>query len=85
MRLIDPGYPSAAVRLAFVLNREGLGAHCVLTAETSRGTLVLDSRNDSVIHWSDGAYSFEGRERPEGRRDRHDPSLWRFDDPVPPR
>lgn len=92
--LVDLGYASAALRLAFVFSRAESGAHCLLTVETTRGTFLLDSDTDIVQHWRDSPYNFEARERPDGRWDRYDQSLWRYDrspampsmerDPDPP-
>ena len=78
VRLVDMGYPSAALRLAFVFTPDALSAHCVLTAETTLGTFVLDSFTDAVVHWAESDYNFEARERPDGRWDRYDQSLWRY-------
>jgi predicted transglutaminase-like cysteine proteinase len=80
-RLIALDYPSAALRLAFVYIR-GLSGHCILTVETTEGTFLLDSRRDAVVHWAETGYAFEARERPDGRWDRYDQSLWRFDSPA---
>jgi len=77
-RLVARGYPSAALRLAFVFDRNDLSAHCLLTVETSRGTWLLDSFADAVLLWSESPYNFEARERPDGRWDRFDQSLWRY-------
>lgn len=80
-RLIALDYPSAALRLAFVYNR-GLSGHCILTVETTEGTYLLDSRRDAVVHWAEPGYAFEARERTDGRWERYDQSLWRFDNPA---
>jgi predicted transglutaminase-like cysteine proteinase len=82
-QLVARGYPSAALRLAFVFDRKDLSAHCILTVETTRGTWVLDSYADAVLLWSDSPYNFEARERPDGRWDRFDQSLWHYDTTPP--
>jgi predicted transglutaminase-like cysteine proteinase len=78
VRLVAMGYPSAALRLAFVFSPDALSAHCVLTAETALGTFVLDSFTDAVVHWTESGYNFEARERPDGRWERYDQSLWQY-------
>jgi predicted transglutaminase-like cysteine proteinase len=76
-RLVEIGYASAALRLAFVFDRDRPSAHCLLTVETTHGTYLLDSFSDHVTHWVDSPYNFEARERVDGRWDRFDQSVWR--------
>jgi predicted transglutaminase-like cysteine proteinase len=76
-RLVALGYPSAALRLAFVFDQDRPSAHCVLTVETTGGTYLLDSETDDIVHWADSPYNFEARERADGRWDRFDQSHWR--------
>ena len=81
--LVRRGYPSAALRLAFVFDQSELSSHCVLTVETTGGTLVLDSETDAVHLWHETSYNFEARERPDGRWDRYDQTEWRFNGALP--
>lgn len=83
VELVRRGFPSAALRLAFVFHQRDLSSHCVLTVETTRGTLVLDSDTDAVRLWHDTLYNFEARERPDGRWDHYDQTRWRFNGALP--
>lgn len=78
-RLARSGVARGALRLAFVLHKRHLSSHCVLTAETSKGTYILDSYFDEVLRWDHGFYNFEARERTDGRWDRFDQMEWSYE------
>ncbi|MCP4994289.1 MAG: transglutaminase-like cysteine peptidase [Gammaproteobacteria bacterium] len=80
LRLIRAGIPSAALRLAVVYHKKYLNSHCVLTAETTNGTYVLDSSSDSVTIWYEIPYNIESRERVDGMWEHFDQFIWTFDD-----
>jgi predicted transglutaminase-like cysteine proteinase len=48
--LIRAGFPAASLQMAVTRIRSGEG-HAVLVVRTSRGDLVLDSRNDRLTEW----------------------------------
>ena len=75
-RLVRNGFPRSALRLAIVFHRAYLSSHCILTAETTTGTYVLDSFSDTVSVWHDAPYYFESRERNDGRWEKFDQSIW---------
>ncbi|WP_172300261.1 transglutaminase-like cysteine peptidase [Pseudoruegeria sp. HB172150] len=65
-RLVEAGFPSAALTLAIVHHREQYFAHAVLLLESDHGTLVLDNLSDDIACWDDAPYEFERREHPDG-------------------
>jgi predicted transglutaminase-like cysteine proteinase len=75
-RLVAAGFPGAALRLALVFHPNELASHCVLTAETTKGTFILDSRDNAMRRWDRSGYLFEARERADGLWDRFDQSDW---------
>ena len=59
--LIEKGWPVGALLITVVRQRNGEG-HAVLTVETDRGDLVLDSLQPRVLVWSDTDYQYVKRQ-----------------------
>jgi predicted transglutaminase-like cysteine proteinase len=49
------GLPDSALRIAIVRTASG-GLHAVLTVDTDRGVLVMDSLTPDILPWSDAPY-----------------------------
>lgn len=79
-RLVAAGLPRGALTLAIAYPRSAPSPHAVLLAETDAGTWVLDSLTDALACWDGAGLNYESRERPDGRWDRFDQSLWEWDD-----
>lgn len=71
-RLVEMGYPRAALRMTTAFHREQFYAHALLLVETSRGTFVLDQDRDVVELWHQTPYMMEARERKDGSWERFD-------------
>jgi predicted transglutaminase-like cysteine proteinase len=86
-RLVAMGWSRAAPTMAIVHHRSRYCSHAVLLAETTAGTLMLDSLSDRLLCWSEAPYNFEARERPDGQWDRFDQRDWVYGPVawVPPR
>ena len=67
--LIERGWPSSALLITVVLDKEG-GGHAVLTAMTDRGELILDNQTDDILPWSKSGLTFIKRQSPT------DPNTW---------
>lgn len=65
-RLVAVGFPSAALTMAIAFQEVEFFSHAVLLVETDHGTLMLDSRYDTVLCWDDAPYIFTHREHPDG-------------------
>ena len=59
--LIAEGWPVGALLITVVRQRNGEG-HAVLTVETDRGDLVLDSLQPRVLVWTDTDYQYVKRQ-----------------------
>jgi predicted transglutaminase-like cysteine proteinase len=59
--LIGKGWPVGALLITVVRQKSGEG-HAVLTVETDRGDLVLDSLQPRVLVWSDTDYQYVKRQ-----------------------
>jgi predicted transglutaminase-like cysteine proteinase len=59
--LIERGWPVGALLITVVRQKNGEG-HAVLTVETDRGDLVLDSLQPRVLVWSDTDYQYVKRQ-----------------------
>jgi predicted transglutaminase-like cysteine proteinase len=68
-RLIDLGWPTAALLLTVVLDERGEG-HAVLTARTSLGDVILDNKRPDVLIWHETGYHFVSRQS------HRDPQKW---------
>ena len=68
-RLLDAGFPLAALRLAIVVTARG-NRHAVLTVTTSGGDYVLDNLNALVMPWAAAQLAWLMRQ------DLHDPWGW---------
>lgn len=55
--LMRQGWPSSALRMALVRQRNG-EAHAVLVANTDRGDFILDNLVADVLDWSQTSYKF---------------------------
>lgn len=55
------GLPEAALRIAIVRTPEGV-LHAVLTVETDKGTIVLDSLTPTISAWSETPYKWLSRQ-----------------------
>lgn len=66
-RLIDAGFPSAALGCAIAFHAVQLFPHAVLLVETTQGTWVLDNLHDEVLCWDAVPYEFKRRELPDGQ------------------
>jgi predicted transglutaminase-like cysteine proteinase len=67
--LIEEGFPSAALLLTVVKEKNGDG-HSILTIRTSRGDYVLDNLTDEVKPWTQTPYRFVKRQSQEN------PNVW---------
>ena len=76
--LVAIGVPRGALRMAVAQHRRTLTAHAVLSVETTNGTFILDSENESLILWYRTDYNFEARERPDGQWERYDQRCWTY-------
>ena len=61
--LIRRGWPSSALLITVVRDKEGLG-HAVLTVVTDRGEYVLDNQTDEILLWSNSQLTFIRRQSP---------------------
>jgi len=77
-RLTNLGIPRGALRIAIVHNRKTLTSHALLLVETTRGTYAMDRFTNQLLLWYQLPYNFESRERPDGRWERFDQSIWTF-------
>ncbi len=59
--LIEKGWPVGSLLITVVKQRNGEG-HAVLTVETDRGDLVLDSLQPRVLVWNETDYQFVKRQ-----------------------
>ncbi len=59
--LIEQGWPVGALLITVVRQRNGEG-HAVLTAETDRGDLILDSLQPRVLVWDQTDYQYVKRQ-----------------------
>lgn len=59
--LIEQGWPVGSLLITVVRQKNGEG-HAVLTVETDRGDLVLDSLQPRVLVWSDTDYQYVKRQ-----------------------
>jgi predicted transglutaminase-like cysteine proteinase len=59
--LIEKGWPVSALLITVVRQKNGEG-HAVLTVETDRGDLVLDSLQPRVLVWNDTDYQYVKRQ-----------------------
>jgi predicted transglutaminase-like cysteine proteinase len=59
--LIEKGWPVGALLITVVRQRNGEG-HAVLTVETDRGDLVLDSLQPRVLVWNETDYQYVKRQ-----------------------
>ena len=50
-RLLEMGFPAAALRMAIARTSTGEG-HAVLVVRTDKGDRVLDNRTDSIMGWN---------------------------------
>lgn len=73
LELLDRGWPASAMRIApaFVDDggRQQYVYHAVLFVDTDRGTMVLDSRQQTARRWSDLPYNWMTAQT-RGRSDR---------------
>lgn len=77
--LVHLGLPRGALTLALVHHRVTMTPHAVLLVETTAGTYLLDTLSDPALPWHEAPYNFEARERPDGRWDRYDQEIWRYE------
>lgn len=68
-RLIDSGWPPAALLITVVRQRNGDG-HAVLTVTSDRGDLVLDNLDPHIMLWSETGYRYLKRQS------EYDASAW---------
>lgn len=73
-RLIQLGWPSAALLMTVVKDEKGEG-HAILTARTAQGDFVLDNKLEGVRPWHKTPYEFVMRQS------YIDPRVWLFLDP----
>jgi len=78
LRLTKLGIPRGALKIAIVQNRKMFTSHALLLVETTQGTYALDRFTNEVLLWYQLPYNFEARERPDGRWERFDQSIWIF-------
>lgn len=64
MKLIEAGFPRAALLLTVVKQSNGEG-HSILTIKTNRGDYVLDNLSDGVKPWAEAPYRFVKRQSQE--------------------
>ena len=64
MKLIEAGFPRAALLLTVVKQSNGEG-HSILTIKTNRGDYVLDNLADAVKPWAEAPYRFVKRQSQE--------------------
>lgn len=69
-RLVDLGFPGAALTCAIAFHEQKLFPHALLLVESTSGTWVLDNLDDEVLCWDRVPYFFTRRERPEGQWER---------------
>jgi len=77
-RLTKFGIPRGALRIAIVHSKRTLTSHALLLVETTHGTYAMDRFTDQVLLWYQLPYNFEARERPDGKWERFDQSIWTF-------
>ena len=77
-RLVAAGFPRGALRMALAQHRRTLFSHAVLLVESDQGTWVLNGFDEAVVLWHRSPYNFEARERPDGRWERFDQSVWTY-------
>ena len=77
--LVKRGIPRGAMTIAIAHHRAEMYAHAVLLVETTEGTFLLNSIVDDVCLWNEAPYNFEARERPDGRWERFDQSIWKYE------
>jgi predicted transglutaminase-like cysteine proteinase len=78
LRLTKLGFPIGALRIAIVHNKAMLGSHALILVETTQGTFAMDRHNSQILLWYQLPYNFEARERPDGRWERFDQSIWTY-------
>lgn len=64
-RLVAEGLPRRAMRMAVVIDDEGLG-HAVMMVRTDRGDFILDNKRNAVLPWSQTGYIYIKREGSHG-------------------
>lgn len=69
-RLVEAGFPSAALTMAIAFHEVQYFPHAVLLAETTAGTWVLDNLQDDLLCWDALPYRYTRRERPDGQWER---------------
>ena len=77
-RLTKLGIPIGALRIAIVHSKKILTSHALLLVETTQGTYAMDRFTNQILLWYQLPYNFEARERPDGRWERFDQSIWTF-------
>jgi predicted transglutaminase-like cysteine proteinase len=77
-RLTKLGIPIGALSIALVNNKNTLTSHALLLVETTQGTYAMDRFTNQILLWFQLPYNFESRERPDGRWERFDQSIWTF-------
>jgi predicted transglutaminase-like cysteine proteinase len=77
-RLTKLGIPIGALSIALVNNKNTLTSHALLLVETTQGTYAMDKFTNQILLWFQLPYNFESRERPDGRWERFDQSIWTF-------
>ena len=78
LRLTKLGIAKGALSIAIVLNKYSYTSHALLLIETSQGTYAMDSFSNEILLWYQLPYNFETRERPDGKWERFDQSMWTF-------
>ena len=65
-KLVELGFPRAALTIAIGFHEDRFFPHAVLLAETDSGTWVLDNLHGEVLCWDATPYRYTRRERPDG-------------------
>ena len=78
-RLVELGFPRAAMTIAIVHHQKAMFPHAVLLVETTAGTFLLDNLDNRVVRWHAAPYNFESRELPDGSWERYDQSNWSYE------
>jgi predicted transglutaminase-like cysteine proteinase len=78
LRLKKLGIPKGALSIAIVNNKNSHCSHALLLIETTQGTYAMDRFSNEILLWYQLPYNFETRERPDGKWERFDQSIWTF-------